>query len=235
MSASTPNLELLDAARHRHLRLRPTSETKPHFVQIVADEFARAAACCPVLFTKEAATGRFFAGAMFAFKPDETFLHDGVDRGGFTPLSVERDGFFIAGEHIAIDRNHPRFSETQGEPLFDVANQPGIGLRRVQRALGHLKAGHEMTDRYIGALAELKLIEPIDISLSFDTRDERLTLQGLFTVSLDGIRTLSEAAAMRLLRAGYLQLAYTMSASLEQIRVLARVRDQAIRRTLSAS
>lgn len=235
MSTSITNLELLSVENHRHLRLRSTSSERPHFVQIVTGEFAAAAASCPVLFTKESATGTFFAGAMFAFKPGETFLHEEGDRGGFTPLSLQRDGFFIAGEHIAIDRNSSRFSETEGEPLFDGTNQPGIGLRRIQRTLGQLKAGLDATDRFIRTLAELRLIESIDISLNFDTGGERLTLQGLYTVSLDGLRTLNDAAAGRLLRAGYLQHAYTMSASLEQIPVLARLRDQAIRRTLSAS
>jgi hypothetical protein len=229
------NLELLNAESHRHLRLRASLEDRPHFVQIVAGEFAVAATSCPVLFTKEATTGKFFAGAMFAFKPGESFLHEDADRSGFVPLSVQRDGFFISGEQIAIDRNNPRFSETEGEPLFDGTSQPGMALRRIQRALGQLKAGLDMTNRFINALAELRLIEPIDISLNFETGGEKLTLQGLYTVSLDGLRTLSDAAALRLLRAGHLQLAYTMSASLEQLPVLARLRDQAIRRTLSAS
>ena len=228
------NLELLTADKHRHLRLRPAGD-KPHFVQIVAGEFAAAAACCPVLFTKEAETGRFFAGALFALRPGESYLHDSIERSGFTPLALQRDGFFIAGEQIAIDRNNLRFSETDGEPLFDRSGQPGVALRRIQRTLGQLKAGIESTDRFIRALAELKLIESIDISLSFDTGGERLTLQGLYTVSVDSLRSLPEAAAIRLLRAGYLQLAYTMSASLEQLSGLARVRDQAIRKTLSGS
>lgn len=234
MSTAATNLELLGPEQHRHLRLRPVGD-KPHFVQIVAEEFGAAAACCPILFTKEASTGSFFAGALFAFKPGESFLHDSIERGAFSPLSVQRDGFFIAGEQIAIDRSNPRFSDTEGELLFDASSQPSVALRRIQRTLGQLKAGIETTDRFIRALAELKLIESIDISLSFDTGDERLTLQGLYTVSVDSLRMLPEAAAVRLLRAGYLQLAYTMSASLEQLPGLARVRDQAIRKTLSAS
>jgi hypothetical protein len=229
------NLELLSPESHRHLRLRPSAGERPHFVQIVAGEFARAAASCPVLFTKEAATGKFFAGAMFAFKPGESFLQEQSGRSDFQPLSLQREGFFISGEQIAIDRTHPRFSDTEGEPLFEGGSHPGVALRRIQRTLGQLKAGLDMTDRFIHALAELKLIESIDVSLDFDTGGERLTLQGLYTVSLDGLRSLDDAAALRLLRAGYLQLAYTMSTSLEQLPVLARLRDQAIRRTLSMS
>jgi hypothetical protein len=234
MNAPVPNVELLSPEKHQRLRLRPVGD-KPHFVQIVAAEFAAAAACCPILFTKEPDTGSFFAGAMFAFKPGESYLHESIERAGFTPLALQRDGFFIAGEQIAIDRNNPRFSDTDGEPLFDGAGQPGVALRRIQRTLGQLKAGIEATDRFIRALADLKLIEPIDISLNFDTGDERLTLQGLYTVSVDSLRTMADAAAIRLLRAGYLQLAYTMSASLEQLPGLARVRDQAIRKALAAS
>jgi len=235
MSASMTNLELLSPQSHRHLRLRSSAQDRPHFVQIVAGEFAMAAASCPVLFTKEASTGKLFAGAMFAFKPGESFLYEEVERLGFSPLGLQRDGFFISGQQIVIDRNNARFSDTEGEPLFEGTSQPGVALRRIQRTLGQLKAGLEMTDRFIQALLELKLIEPIDISLNFDTGGERLTLQGLYTVSLDGLRTLSDATAGRLLRAGHLQLAYTMNASLQQIPVLARLRDQAIRRTLSAS
>lgn len=234
MTVSIANLELLAPEQHKNVRLRPLGD-KPHFVQIVTSEFGAAAACCPVLFTKEAQTGNFFAGALFAFKPGESYLHDSIERGAFTPLSVQRDGFFIAGEQIAIDRSNPRFSETEGEPLFDGANQPSVALRRIQRTLGQLKAGIETTEHFIRALAELKLIEPIDITLNFDTGDEQLTLQGLYTVSLDGLQQLAEGAAIRLLRSGYLQLAYTMSASLEQLPALARVRDRAIRKSLSVS
>jgi hypothetical protein len=235
MSAPVTRLELLNPDKHRHLRLRPPGGDMPYFVQIVIGEFAAAAATCPILFTKEAETGNFFAGALFAFKPGESFIQEEAGHTGFTPLSLQRDGFFISGEHIAIDLDNPRFSEVQGEPLFDAMNQPSLELRRIQRILGQLHSGIDATDRFIRALTELRLVEPIDISLNFDTGGEKLTLQGLYTVSLDSLRTLGEADAMRLLRAGYLQLACTMSTSLEQIPVLARLRDQAIRKALLKS
>ena len=235
MSATLSQLELLDPQRHRHLRLRQSAEDTPHFVQIVAGEFATAAACCPILFTKDSTTGSFFAGALFGFKPGEGYLMDSANPGSFRPLSLQRDGFFLSDEHIAIDRGNPRFSETEGEPLFDGTNQPATGLRRIQRTLGQLHAGLDLTKQFIRVLAESKLIEPIDISLSFDSVGERLTLQGLYTVSLDRLRALGDAAVLRLFRAGHLQLAYMMNASLEQLPALARLREQAIRRISSNS
>jgi hypothetical protein len=218
-------LELLNFQNHRHLRVRPDTDAAAHFVRIVAGEFAAAAASCPILLTKDAVTGHFYAGALFGFKPGESFLKESLDRGGFHPLNLQRDGFFISGEHIAIDRSNPRFSETDGEPLFDETQQPGVGLRHVQQVLGQLQAGMERTDAFIREMVDLKLIEPIDISLSFDN-GERLTLQGLYTVSLDGLRRVDDGAALRLLRAGHLQLAYTMSASLQQMSLLAHLRNR---------
>ena len=73
--------------------------------------------------------------------------------------------------------------------------------------------------------AQLRLIEPIEISLRFDSA-ERLTLQGLYTVSLDRLRDIDDAAALRLFRAGHLQLAYSMAASLKHIPRLARLRER---------
>ena len=220
-----PTLELLDPRAHGQLRLRSLAADVPHFVQIVAGEFPAAAACCPILFTKEAATGAFFAGAMFGFKVGENLLGSVEDRGGFNPLMLQREGFFISEQHIAIDREHPRFSESDGDPLFDEAQHPGDALRAIQRTLGNIHQGLEQTRGFIAALLELKLIEPIDISLNFDG-GERVSLQGLYTVALDRLRDIDDAAALRLFRAGHLQLAYIMAGSLKQVPRLARLRNR---------
>jgi hypothetical protein len=192
---------------------------------VLATEFAAAAACCPVLFTKDTTNGQFFAGAMFGFKPGDNLVGNLDERGGFEPLLLRREGFFISGQQIAIDRDHARFSESEGDALFDDAGAPAEALRGVQRVLGEIHAGMELTQAFIAAMVELKLIEPIDVSLTF-VDGERLSLQGLYTVSLDRLRDVDDAAALRLFRAGHLQLAYAMAASLRQLGRLARRRNQ---------
>lgn len=218
------NFELLNPRDHAKLRVRPPLAT-PHFVQVLAPEFTAAAACAPVLFTKEEDTGKFFAGAMFGFKPGETLLASAEDRVGFTPLMLQREGFFISDKNIAIDRGHARFSDTEGDPLFDEAQQPGNALRTIQQVLGQIHSGMEQTNAFIAALTEFNLIEPIDISLAFDG-GERLSLRGLHGVNLDKLRDLDDASVMRLFRAGHLQLAFLMTASLKQIGRLAQLRNR---------
>ena len=217
-------IELLSPEAHGHLRLRAPDAQTPHFVQILSAEFTTAAACCPILLTKEAATGAFYAGAMFGFKPGENLLGEAKDRGGFEPLILRRGGFFMSGENIAIDRAHARFSDHEGEPLFDELRQPGKSLRAIQRTLGEIHAGLELTREFIKTLSLLRLIEPIDISIG--AGPARLSLQGLYTVSLDRLRDLDDAEVLRLFRAGYLQLVYVMATSLKHIGRLAALRPQ---------
>lgn len=220
-----PNLQLLNPKEHGRLRLRPSGDHTPHFVQILAPEFLLAATCCPILFTKDPETGGFYAGAMFGFKLGENLVGSVDDRGGFQPLMLRREGFFMSDRHIAIDRDHARFSEHEGEPLFDDAHEPRDPLRAIQRTLGEIHAGLERTKAFIDALVALKLVESIDVALDFDN-GERISLQGLYTVSQDRLRDIDDAAALRLFRAGQLQLAYTMAASLKHIPRLARLRSR---------
>lgn len=220
-----PRFEPLNPKDHGRLRVCARNGSDPHFAQIVASEFAAAAASSAILFTKDPEKGTFYAGAMFGFKPTEPALKNASERGGFEPLSLQREGFFISEERIVIDRDHPRFSDTEGDLLFDELQEPSVRLRQMQRVLGQLHAGLETTNVFIRALIDLKLIEPIDVSLTFDD-GERLTLQSLYTVSLDSLHALDDAAAVRLFRAGHLKLAYTQAGSIHQIGVLAGLRNR---------
>jgi hypothetical protein len=220
-------LVALNSEDHRALRLRSLNSAPRHFVEIMTSEFAAAAAYCPVLLVKNADTGAFYAGAMFGFKPGENLLAKGPDSGSpaYRPFDQLREGFYVAGDEIAIDPANPRFSESDGEPLFDMDGQPAEVLRRMQQVLAALVNGKPETEDFIATLLRLKLVEPMDVTLKFDD-GERLVLQGLYTVSLDALRTLDDADVLDLFHKGYLQLIYTMTGSLKQIGNLADRRNR---------
>jgi hypothetical protein len=222
------SFELLNPQNHRLLKLQSRAIAEPHFAQIVVGEFPFASSSCPILFAKEPDTGQFFAGVILSLKPGEPALKSIEERGGFVPLSLQCNGFYISGEHIAIDRDSPRFNETEGESLFNDSQQPNDCVRQIQVALGKLQHGMQATKQFIDALLSLKLIEPVDMTLGFDG-GERLTLQGLYTISLDALRDIDDAAALRLFRSGHLEFAYAMVASLKQIGVLATLRNQRLK------
>ena len=219
-------LEILNSETHRAVRMNAQAGEHPIFVGIVLSEFAAAAAACPIFFSKHSETGHFYVGAMFGFRPGE-LLVEGAQAGKalFRPLELQRQGFFITDEDIAIDVEHPRFAEGASIALFDDQRQPSDALRLVQSALGQLKAGAEATSAFIDELIGLKLIEPIDVSLQFDD-GEKLQLNGLYTVSRDGLNELGDAQLVGLFRKGYLQAALCITLSLNQVGALAHRRNQ---------
>ncbi len=222
-------LELLNPAAHRDVHIRTRFDAirrdAPHFVPVVAGEFVKLAAHYPVVLTKSAETGTFFAGAVLGIEAGHALLPRHSDgRDSYLPLDLRRAPFFTSGESLAIDLDHPRVDTTEGEPLFDAELQPTPFLRGIQAMITELKYGLEETGRFIESLLALDLVEPIDVTLRFDD-GTRHRLDGLYTVSLDRLHALTDADALGLFRSGHLRLSYAMAGSLEQISVLAQIHN----------
>jgi len=216
---------LLNSEAHRGLMMRADIGAHPPFVMVTIGEFPAAAAVCPIFFSKDSETGEFYAGALFGFTEGELLVEDADKRDAlFRPLELQRQGFLISDENIAVDLAHRRFGDGASIALFEEDGTPTEAMRRVQWALGQLKAGMDATREYIRELLALKLIEPVDISLAFDD-GQKLQLDGLYTVSRDALNDLDDAKLVELFRKGYLQAALSMTFSLNQVAVLARRRN----------
>ncbi len=224
-------MEFLDAQAHAKLGLNANNAGGRHFVQIVADEFLDAAHDYPILFTKNADTGSFYAGAIMGLVPGENLLAVDGKLPGYRPADLIREGFFVVNDVIAINRESPVFG-AGGESLFDASGAASGALRQVQRAMHMLQAGLPQTDAIIARLVGHRLIEPIDVTLDFDD-GSRLRLDGLYSVSLDALHALPDAAALDLFRRGDLQIAYVQSASVRHIRRLAAIRNDRLFAALS--
>jgi hypothetical protein len=217
-------LEVLNNETHAALKMHPLAGHPP-FVMVTINEFPAAAAISPIFFSKNPETGEFYAGAIFGFATDELLVEDADKRDAlFRPLELQRQGFFISDENIVVDVAHPRFGDGASIALFEEGGAPTDAMRRVQWALGQLKAGTDATREFIRELLVLKLIEPVDISLAFDD-GQKLQLDGLYTVSRDALNDLDDAKVVELYRKGYLQAALSMTFSLNQVAVLARRRN----------
>ncbi|GLI96856.1 SapC family protein [Sphingobium sp. BS19] len=225
------SLEILNPQIHGELRLQRDFPLSNHFVRIVPSEFAAAAVACPIFFSKHRETGAFYPGAALGLRPGELLVDRPDGKAAFESLESVREGFFATDDNISIDAAHSRFAAEDGHRLFEPDGAPAPALRRIQSALGALVVGTQEAEQFIAALLAHRLIEPLDISLSFDD-GEKLSLQGLFTVSLDRLRRLDDASVLALFRAGHLQLAYTMIGSLQQVGILARRRNDRLTGTL---
>jgi hypothetical protein len=220
----------LNPAAHADLRVKAGAAAEhgddQRFVQVVIREFPLLVVHYPILLSKDAETGAFFCGAMLGIDPGENLFLD--RRGGMTayrPLNLQRMPFYAAGDQLAIDLDSSRAGTSEGEPLFDADGQPSAFTRNVAAALRELRSGIEATKAFIARLLELELIEPIDISLSFDDGETR-ELHDLYTIDQERLRGLPDDVVLDLFRRGYLHSISLMAASLKQIPVLARMRNE---------
>lgn len=224
-------LDYLDPHRHGALRLDIANAATRNFVQLVASEFLAAAHDYPILFTKHAETGAFYAGAVMGLAPGENLLADAGVLPGYRPADLVRQGFYVADQGVAFDPADPVFARA-GEALFDASGNPAEPLRRVQHAMQLLHHGLPETDAIIARFVALRLIEPIDVTLDFDD-GSRLRLEGLYSISLDALHALPDAAALDLFRRGDLQIAYAQTGSVQHLRRLARLRNDRLAAALA--
>jgi hypothetical protein len=220
---------VLNSLVHRTVRVQAEAAAKfgdnQRFVQVVVTEFSLLVTHYPILFSKDSDTGAFFCGAMLGIDEGENlFLEEGKGHEGYRPLNMQRAPFFVSGDEMAIDLDHPRVGADAGQALFDDRGEPTPYLESVKAAFQQLKPGIEMTKRFIETLLRLNLLEPVDIVLGFDDGTKR-NLVDLYTVNQDILRQLPDESVIELFRRGYLQLIYLLIASLKQIPVLAKKKN----------
>lgn len=224
------NIAILNTEAHRDLRVRSTGDDSRHFVPVIVAEFSHLVVHYPILFTKNADTGAFYAGALLGFDAGENLFRDeGAD--SYRPLDLQRGPFVAVGDELGIDLDSPQLGS--GERLFSDSGEPTAYLKSIMGLFRDAIPGLERTKLFIATLLELKLIEPIDITLNFD--DKPRVLEGLYTINRDALRALPDNAVLDLFRRGYLQLIYLMIASLNQVSVMARKKNYALARSAVGS
>ncbi len=223
------HIVVLNNLVHRTVRVQAEPAAKfgdnQRFVQVVITEFSHLVTHYPILFSKDADTGAFFCGAMLGIDEGENlFLKEGKGHEGYRPLNLQRAPFFVSGDELAIDLDHARVGGETGHALFNDRGEPTPYLESIKETFQQLKPGIEMTKRFIETLLKLNLLEPVDIVLGFDDGSKR-NLVDLYTVNQDLLRQLPDASVIELFRRGYLHLIYLAIASLKQIPVLAKKKN----------
>jgi hypothetical protein len=223
------NIVPLDTAAHRGLRVDGGASQRlgdgVKLVSVVVREFALLALDYPILFGKQSDTGAFFCGALLGFDEGENlFLKPGGGMDAYRPLNLERDPFYATETGLAIDLDSPRVGAFNGERLFDENGEPTAYLQRIITIFRELRPGMDETRAFIRTMLDLKLVEPVDIAVSFDDGEQR-SVNGAYTINREALAELDDAQVLDLFRRGYLHIASLMVASLNQVASLARRRN----------
>lgn len=229
------NLVVLDSTIHRDLRvtLGPGAEcAKINVVSVIPRELPRLLAHFPIFFTKSAASGRFEPAALLGFTGGENLFYvNGRWDAEYVPLQVARQPFSVlsrggegtaaspASLDLAFDPEHSQVNTPGGERVFLEDGKPAKLLENVSAMLKALVGGSPEAYAFTGRLAELNLIEPVQIDVEFVDRSTS-KLQGLYWIAAPVLKALPAAQLGELRDQGYLEWMYYQMASLAHMATL---------------
>lgn len=227
--------EMLNNVTHKNLRVitRHGAEFGENVgsVLTVPTEYADVQREYPIFFQRDA-QGEFMSIALLGFSKDENLFLEG-DRwdADYVPGILARGPFLIGFQErqeggevrrepvIHVDLDSPRISETEGEPVFLELGGNSPYIARVQTILSGINDGLQASKAMFAAFTALELIEAIKVEIKL-SETERYDVVGLHTINEQKLRTLDDASVLKLHRSGFLQGAYLVLASLNNVRRL---------------
>jgi hypothetical protein len=198
----------------------------------------------PIFFRKDPASGEFQSMALLGFEKNENLFLDGEHwNAAYVPGMIARGPFLIGFQQqevdgetrkepvIHIDMDSPRVSTTEGEPVF---LPHGGNTRYIERIAGVLKGlqdGLAVSQAMFAAFTAMDLIESVKVEVKFNA-EEQYNLLGLYTISEEKLARLDGESLVQLNRAGFLQGAFLVIASLNNVKKLIDMKHR--RRRLQA-
>lgn len=196
----------------------------------------------PIFFRKDAQTGEFQSIALLGFQQDENlFLDESGWNASYIPGIVARGPFLIGfqtqdrdGETrrepvIHIDMDNPRVNTSEGEPVFLPQGGNSRYLERIGATLQGIHQGLAVSKAMFEAFNALQLIEPVNIEIKFNA-EEQYNLRGLYTISEERLAKLDGESLFKLNSAGFLQGAFLVMASHNNVKKLIDMKHRRRRR-----
>lgn len=214
---------------HRQLRVRTESAAELGDAVMscftVPSEFRRLQHSFPILFRRDAATGRFAALALLGFESGENLFLLG-DRWDATykPMALSIQPFLIgrsaSGDNAAqvhVDLDHPRIAtDDEGVLVFDALGRPTPYLERVTDMLAELDEGYRSNDTFFAALERYDLLEPFFLDVELENGSKH-RMVGYHLINEEKLHQLEPGAIADLHAAGLLMPIFMALASLSSL------------------
>lgn len=199
----------------------------------------------PIFFRKDPNTGEYQSVALLGFEKDENlFLEEAQWNASYVPGIVARGPFLIGFQEqqiegelrkepvIHIDLDHPRVSQTEGQPVFLPQGGNSPYLDHIATVLRGLRDGLDVSKAMFAAFTALDLIEPVKVEIKLSA-EERYSLVGLHTINREKLAALDGQALEKLNKSGFLQGAFLVIASMNNVKKLIGMKQR--KRMQSAS
>lgn len=247
------NYVMLNNVAHKDLRVIATrfgAEFGDNVGTVLAfpTEFADIQREYPIFFRQDPQSGEYQSVALLGFQKDENlFLEDGRWSAAYLPGILARGPFLIGFQErqidgelrrepvIHVDLDHPRISRTdEGERVFLPEGGNSPYLDHIATILSGIHDGIEVSKAMFKAFAELDLIEPVKVEIKLSA-EEAYSLVGLHTINRQKLQALDGQSLEKLNKAGFLQGAYLVIASVANMKKLIGMKQRRRAQQSSAS
>jgi hypothetical protein len=194
----------------------------------------------PILFRKDPATDEFQSVALLGFEKEENlFLDNGGWNANYIPGVLAKGPFLIGFQEyvidgeireelvVHIDLDHPRVSWEKGEAVFLTYGGNTPYINRIANILKGIHTGMLMSRSMFDAFASYELIEPVIIEVSLD-EERQYSLNNYYTISEEKLTALDGSQLEQLNKAGFLQMAFFVIASLCNVKKLIAMKNRRI-------
>ncbi|WP_449468424.1 SapC family protein [Stenotrophomonas humi] len=242
--------EMLNNIAHRDLRVAtgfgPEFGDETGMMPAFPSEFAELQREYPIFLQKNSTTGEWQSVVLLGFEQHENlFLQDGRWNAGYLPGAAAKGPFLIGFQEqrvdgelrqeavMHVDLDHPRVNTASGEPVFLPQGGNSPYLDHIASVLRGIRDGSTYGAGMFAMFDAKGLIQPVKLDVQIDEQ-HRVVVNGLHGIDRDRLALLEGAELLELNRAGYLEGAYLMLASLHNMRRLIAEKQRRLRTQAAA-
>lgn len=194
----------------------------------------------PILFRRDPVTNEFQSVALLGFEKNENlFLNESAWNASYIPGVVARGPFMIGFQEqetdgelrkepvIHVDIDSSRISFTEGVAVFKEHGGNTPYLEQIASILQGIHAGLAISKMMFEAFDTLGLIEPLAIDITL-ADEQKFSLTGYYTISKEKLIALDGSSLEKLNRSGFLQGAFLVTTSLNNIKKLIDIKNRKI-------
>lgn len=240
-----PRYEMLNNIAHRDLRVAtgfgPEYGDDVGMVPAYPSEFAELQREYSIFLRRDTGSGAWQSVALLGFEQHENlYLEGGRWNAAYLPGAAAKGPFLIGFQEqrvegeltqdavLHVDLDHPRVNGVHGEPVFLPQGGNTPYLDHVAGVLRGIHDGHAYGADMFAAFEAHHLIQPVTLDVQIDPQ-HRVAVNGLHAIDRDRLAGLDGDVLAGLNRAGYLEGAYLILASLQNMRRLIAEKQRRLR------
>ncbi|MDC8832476.1 SapC family protein [Alteromonas gilva] len=192
----------------------------------------------PIFLRRDHNTEDYHCTVLLGLEKDENLFLDASHPSGwnadYVPAILSKGPFLIGFQQqqdseektavIHIDMDHPKVNDEKGQSLFLTHGGNSPYLEHVSTCLQLIDNGINLQGNMLKRFAQLDLIEPVNIEFELSNGEQR-ALSGNYAIHEEKLAALSAEDLYSLNKAGYLQLAFAMVASMTNVRKLINLKN----------